>query len=267
MYQSFGPPDNTRYLSSLVKSIDTMAGLLNLDVVVTAIPDTKFVTKQVRAFHPGAISQLLESVYRADQEDFDAVIVGNIQDPGLYEARQIARAPVVGLLEAALLGSRPFGTSISLVTSSPLSVPLLRERIRVYGLDVFVTEIRATDAGLSGWADGFADVRQRGLVASRFSDAVRAAAEAGADLVIPASGLVATLLSEEWGVRAGWVVESGVPVVNPVFCALQAAATAANSYRAGMEVSRVGAFYRPDTQSLAEHFGGSGRLTVVNVSP
>jgi allantoin racemase len=60
--------------------------------------------------------EVLKNVHRAVREDFDAFLVGNIADPGLQEAREIADIPVLGLCESALHVACMMGASFSLVT-------------------------------------------------------------------------------------------------------------------------------------------------------
>ena len=47
--------------------------------------------------------EILENVHRAIDEGFDAFLIGNIGNPGLREAREIAEFPVLGLGEASII--------------------------------------------------------------------------------------------------------------------------------------------------------------------
>ncbi|MBM3587030.1 MAG: hypothetical protein FJX33_04315 [Alphaproteobacteria bacterium] len=55
---------------------------------------------------------------RADAEGFDAVLLGNIVDPGLRIGREIAGIPVLGLCEASLLTACQMGAAIGIVFSN-----------------------------------------------------------------------------------------------------------------------------------------------------
>jgi len=44
--------------------------------------------------------EVLKNVHRAMREGFDAFLIGNIADPGLQAAREIAEIPVLGLCES-----------------------------------------------------------------------------------------------------------------------------------------------------------------------
>ena len=67
-------------------------------------------------------------------EGFDAFLIGNIADPGLQEAREIADIPVLGLCELALHVACMMGASFSLVTINAKFTPRIVENVRRYGL-------------------------------------------------------------------------------------------------------------------------------------
>ena len=78
--------------------------------------------------------EVLKNVHRAVREGFDAFLVGNIADPGLQEAREIADIPVLGLCESALHVACMMGASFSLVTINEKFTPRIVENVRRYGL-------------------------------------------------------------------------------------------------------------------------------------
>ena len=57
---------------------------------------------------------MLKNVHRAVREGYDAFLIGNIADPGLREAREIADIPVLGLCESAMHVACMMGASFSL---------------------------------------------------------------------------------------------------------------------------------------------------------
>ena len=60
--------------------------------------------------------EVLENVERAGREGFDAFLIGNIADPGLREAREIADMPVLGLCETSAHLANLMAGNFSLVT-------------------------------------------------------------------------------------------------------------------------------------------------------
>ena len=73
---------------------------------------------------------MLKNVHRAVREGFDAFLIGNIADPGLQEAREIADIPVLGLCESALHVACMMGASFSLVTINEKFTPRIVENVR-----------------------------------------------------------------------------------------------------------------------------------------
>jgi allantoin racemase len=76
---------------------------------------------------PGLIQALLEA------PDADAGIIACFDDTGLDAARSVARFPVVGICEAALVTAGQLAKRIAIVTTLPRSVVPLEELVRRYG--------------------------------------------------------------------------------------------------------------------------------------
>ena len=68
------------------------------------------------------------------REGYDAFLIGNIADPGLHEAREIANIPVLGLCESALHVACMMGANFSLVTINEKFTPRIVENVVRYGL-------------------------------------------------------------------------------------------------------------------------------------
>jgi allantoin racemase len=76
---------------------------------------------------PGLIRALLEA------PDADAGIIACFDDTGLDAARSVARFPVVGICEAALMTAGQLAKRIAIVTTLPRSIVPLEELVRRYG--------------------------------------------------------------------------------------------------------------------------------------
>src|SRR4051812_47914548 len=68
-----------------------------------------------------------------DAPDADAGIVACFDDTGLDAARSVARFPVVGICEAALVTAGQLAKRIAIVTTLPRSIVPLEELVRRYG--------------------------------------------------------------------------------------------------------------------------------------
>lgn len=84
---------------------------------------------------------------------------------------------------------------------------------------------------------------------------------AGAEIVVPASGILATLLAARHGYAAAWDLTLGAPVVDPVWLAVAAAASGARLQKAGLYVSRAGTYDVPAKADAARYFAARSRST------
>lgn len=254
LYQSFGPPENKDYLDRLAKTVAVAGATFGVQVEIASLTRTLLTQKQHRAFHLAAGAHLLEQVYAAQASGYAAAIIGNIQDPALYECRQVCRIPVVGLLDSALAVSRAFAASVGFITTSALTIPLLRERVRQYGDEDRVRSWRTIEIKPPALLAAFTDRARGDDVWDRFVAVARESAADGAELLIPASGMLASYLCVRAGDSAGWDIGAGAPVLDPVFSAIAHAASAAGLAKAGLPISRAATYSSPDPEALKEFF-------------
>ena len=70
---------------------------VNTSVEIHGITKSGGVADQYRYLEYLETGEVLENVQRAQDEGFDAFLIGNIADPGIRECREIASIPVLGL--------------------------------------------------------------------------------------------------------------------------------------------------------------------------
>ncbi|MFK7941850.1 MAG: aspartate/glutamate racemase family protein [Paracoccaceae bacterium] len=78
---------------------------------------------------PGVIAIVADAV----KEGFDAAIIACFDDTGLEEARATSPIPVIGIGQAAFLAAMVYGR-FSVITTLPVSVPVIEANIDRYGL-------------------------------------------------------------------------------------------------------------------------------------
>lgn len=88
---------------------------------------------------PGVVSAIAE----AAEEGFHAAIIACFDDTGLAEARAIATIPVIGIGQAAFLSAMLYGR-FSVITTLPVSVPVIEDNITRYGLASACAQVRAS---------------------------------------------------------------------------------------------------------------------------
>lgn len=116
-----------------------------------------------------ATAPLLELVQRASEAGATVIIIGCFDDTGLAEARAIAACPVVGIGQAAYHMAALAGARFSVVTTLPVSVPILEENINAYGFGGHLARVRASDVPV------LALERNAGAAADRIIEEISAA--------------------------------------------------------------------------------------------
>lgn len=157
--------------------------------------------------------EVLENVQTAMRRGFDAFLIGNIGDPGLAAAREIADMPVLGLCETSLHLACIMGRNFSLVTINEKFTPRILDNVARYGLAGRLAAVHRMRVDRILHLDaGFRDAKARRQIFAQFLAAARANVEAGAEVVIPAGGVLMTLLAEFGLHEAG----RGAPILNGI---------------------------------------------------
>jgi allantoin racemase len=158
--------------------------------------------------------EVLANVERATREGFDAFLIGNICDPGLREAREATDMPVLGLGETSFHVASLMGANFALVTGSPKHVPKIVENVRKYALQERMHSARSMQmVRLVDLDDGFTKPDVGKALIDRFLDGVAAASAEGAEIAIPAVGVLMVLLARAGVNDSG---PAGIPVLNGV---------------------------------------------------
>lgn len=175
----------------------------------------------------------------AERDGCDAFLIGHFQDSGLHEARSAVDIPVLGLGETAMLHACTLGARIGLVTIHPVFIPWHREQIVRYGLTERVIGVTAMGAlGVSDYVAACADEQAFARVIEEFERAAAPLLGDGAEILIPAGGLPALVLS-----RRRVVTVDGAAILNAVPVLARHGAAAVQLAGQGLPVaSRRGAF-------------------------
>lgn len=78
---------------------------------------------------------ILDELIRREAHGYDAAVIGCFNDPGLWEARESLRIPVIGVGEAAMMIACMLGRNFGVVTVRKKLIPIVEENIRRYGLE------------------------------------------------------------------------------------------------------------------------------------
>jgi allantoin racemase len=90
------------------------------------------------------VPPLLKLVRMASDQGASAIVIGCFDDTGLDAARAVAVCPVIGIGQAAYHMAVLAGSRFSVVTTLPVSTPILEHNIRTYGLGGSLAKVRAS---------------------------------------------------------------------------------------------------------------------------
>jgi len=157
--------------------------------------------------------EVLANVQTAMRRGFDAFLIGNIGDPGLQAAREIATMPVLALGETSVHLAGMMGRSFSLVTINEKFTQRIVDNIAGYGLSSRLAAVHRMKLDRINRLDaGFRNAKARNEIFRQFMKAAKANIDAGAEVVIPAGGVVMALLADA-GVHEA---ARGTPILNGI---------------------------------------------------
>jgi allantoin racemase len=136
-------------------------------------------------------SMVFHVAARAEEEGFDAVLIGCFGDPMVWEMRQFLNIPVVSIGEASMLVSTLMGYKFGVVTISPYNIPGQEERIVKYGLKERSAGVLAIPESSEEQIKALTDVRD---TIEAFKQASRELIANGAEIIIPGCSLMSTAL-------------------------------------------------------------------------
>ncbi len=159
-----------------------------------------------------AVPGVLEEVARAEAEGFDGALISCFGDPGLKPARELARIPVVGTAEGALLFATALAQRFSVVTILPDIVPLIFDLARVLGVHEKVASVR--DIGVC--VANIKGARESGEGVKRIcEEAVKAIDDDGAQAIV-LGGTCMTGIASSVHMRLIETRGYDVPIIDPV---------------------------------------------------
>ena len=186
---------------------------VNTSVEIHGITKIGGVTDQYRYLEYLETGEVLENVQRAQDEGFDAFLIGNIADPGIRECREIATIPVLGLCESAMHLACMMGANFSLVTLNEKFTARIVENVDRAGLRSRLNGVaRLKMDRILDLKEGFTNPQARQQIIDEFLKCAGTLVEGGAEVVIPAGGVAMALLADAEVNNAG----KGTPILNGI---------------------------------------------------
>ncbi len=192
--------------------------------------------------------QICDAALVAARKGFDAVAIGCFFDPGLRAARSLVDIPVVGLGESCALVACSMGRKFGLVTLCEDQSADYADLMHAYGLERRFAGAVSVDPPIDEFALE-ADEATARAIETRFDQACARVIERGADIIIPADGVLNEFLVR----RSRLTAHGDVPVMDSLGVLFQHAAFMARLARTtGSSVSRHQFYARPP-EAMIEH--------------
>lgn len=154
---------------------------------------------------------VLEEVRKGEREGADAYILACFGDPGLLAARELTRAPVIGIAEAAFHMATLISTRFSIVTTLGRTGIIAEHLLQNYGFSHHCRRVRAAEIPVLDLEDDGDSALQRII-----DECLRAKAEDNIGAIVLGCGGMADLTAQ--------ISEAvGLPVVEGVTAAVKLA--------------------------------------------
>lgn len=169
-------------------------------------------------------AQCARNIIDAEDRGYDAFVSTCFEDPGLRAGRSMVDIPVVGILETSILVGCTLGRSVALIGTSPSQADRIGNIAYENRLDARVACVLGTDPLGPGIIDGASDGGKRAM--AEFERVARVAIAQGADVLIPAEGIINVLLAD-----LGVTDVDGHPIVDSWAAVLRFAEMAVHLHR------------------------------------
>ncbi|SFN38874.1 allantoin racemase [Izhakiella capsodis] len=182
---------------------------------------------------------VLEQIKIGREQGVDGHIIACFGDPGLMAARELARAPVIGIAEAAMHMATLVSTRFSIVTTLPRTLIIARHLLQLYGFSHHCAALHAIDLPVLALEDGSGMAQRK--VRERCIQAIK---EDGSGAIVLGCGGMADL-------ARALTLELGVPVIDGVSAAVKMVESLA---ALGLSTSKHGDLDYPETKPLSGQF-------------
>jgi allantoin racemase len=193
----------------------------------------------------------VDAVVNAEASGSDAFVIGTFSEPILSELRSLARIPIITMPEASMLVACTVAPKFALVTLSRVAVSYMYKTVNSHKLGDRVSGVYVVDEDMEEETlDGEFDAPEAYL--ERFRQACRRAISEGAEAIVPAEGMLASIV-----VTNGINEVDGAPVIDPIAAPILFAEMAvALRQRTGVQQSRI-AYPSPSQAAMTKMFGAA----------
>ncbi len=190
-----------------------------------------------------AVDQIIDNAIRAEREGFDAFVIGSFSEPMLREIRSAVDIPVTGILESSMLVSLSLGRKVAPIANAPEISFIVQSAVEKHGLEARVLPCVPLDPPMHEAELLAASANDPEALLEAFRRSARQAiTQQGADVIVPAEAVLATVLIARQVTHV-----DDAPVVDVLAIAWRYAVMMTRLHQdLGMGTSRAGAYARRD---------------------
>ena len=202
-----------------------------------------------------AYRRIIDQAIHAERQHYDAFVVGSFSEPFVRELRSTVDIPVVSVGESNCLVACSLGKLQALIANVPTVARLVQDHVTDYGLNGRVQGVYSLASTMTE-DELQAQWSSPESVIARFDAIADEAIRAGADVVIPAEGVLSELLYQQRHRRI-----HDVPILDSFgVCWKYAEMFVQLRQQLGLEVGRAWEYRRPSDEKLATFAEIIGRL-------
>ena len=156
----FVNPNSTDSMTDKVRQ--TAESILPNEVSVIAVSNPEG-PASIQGPHDGALAVpgMLNVMHAHKHQNIDAMVIACFDDTGIEQARTLFDVPVVGIGQAAYHASMLAGNTFSVVTTLSVSVPVLEQNIKDFGVFPYCKRVRASEVPVLELEKTGSDAEQR----------------------------------------------------------------------------------------------------------
>ncbi|HEY1831408.1 MAG TPA: aspartate/glutamate racemase family protein [Acidimicrobiales bacterium] len=139
------------------------------------------------------LQQVIENFMTAEDEGYDAVVIGSYSEPFLKEARTAVNIPIVSMAESTLLTACSIATYSVLVTMSPQIAWMINQIVERHKLTKRVIAVNYLEPGMDEVGLSAA-IQEPAAFIEVFTEAARRGIDRFGDVIIPAEGIMNEIL-------------------------------------------------------------------------
>ncbi|MEJ1156771.1 aspartate/glutamate racemase family protein [Prosthecomicrobium sp. N25] len=231
-------PNTTRSMTDKIASAARAVAGGTAEILATQ-PDMGPVSIEGYYDEAYAIPGMLQRILEAEAAGARAHVIACFDDTGLDAARQAVASPVVGIGEAAYHVASLVAGRFSVVTTLPVSIPVIEHNLVRYGLAARCARVRAAGIPVLALEDPASAGRAR--ISAEIEAALR---DDHAEAIVLGCAGMADL-------AADLAARHGLPVIDGVAAAV---ALAGGLVRLGVRTSKQGGYAPPPPKPYAGSF-------------